>query len=371
MDELNLPGNITFQPVKKQNCLEKQINFKSLVKLLDANPFLNPPSQTDLDLDRVQEMVNAYLKNPEYLIFKNKITIALLCTRENEQEFLLYLVDGQHRLSMAIKLYKEHDISDYLTFCYFKTFDLKEVEILFNECNKDSHKNKIVFDKNIVKKIKYENLKEQLKKKYSESFSKTKSTANVRYSISDFLNELDDQGYFLLDIDLLNEIESKNKKFNKIIDYLGYLENNSDYFYKDEINCISNGITFVLKNNNFIEYLMDQSVIPDHIFKNPKSKISPSLRIRIWNSEFNENEGECICPIYKCKNMISNDANGFQCGYIIARINDGQLTLDNLRPMCKECFNRMGSTDLETFINNCKKEHQTLKLAKKELLHIK
>jgi hypothetical protein len=365
MDELNLPGNITFQPVKKQNCLEKQINFKSLVKLMDNSPFLNPPSQTDLDLDRVQEMVNAYIKNPEYLIFKNKITIALLCNNENEQDFLLYLIDGQHRLSMAVKLYKDHDISDYLTFCYFKTFDLKEVENLFNECNKDSHKNKIVFDKNIIKKIRYENLKEQLKKKYSDSFSKTKATANLKYSISDFLNELEEHGYFLLDIDLLNDIENKNKKFNKIVDYLGYLENNPDYFYKDELNCISNGIIFVLKNNNFIDYLMDQSVIPDHIFKNPKNKISPSLRIKVWNTEFSNNEG--ICPIYKCKNIISNDSNGFECGYIISRNNDGQLTLDNLRPICKKCFNDMGSTDLNIFNDKRKKEYQNLKLAKKEL----
>ena len=106
----------------------------------------------------------------------------------------------------------------------------------------------------------------------------------------------------LLDIDLLNEIEIKNNKFNKIIDYLGYLDNNADYFYKDELNCISNGVTFVLKNNNFIDYLMDQTVIPDHTFKSPKYKISPGLRIKVWNSEFNEES--CICPIYKCKNIL-------------------------------------------------------------------
>ena len=73
MDELNLPGNEEIKPIKKQNCLEKQINFKTLIKLLNSNIFINPPSQTDLDEDRVQEMVNSYLKNPEYLLFKNKI----------------------------------------------------------------------------------------------------------------------------------------------------------------------------------------------------------------------------------------------------------------------------------------------------------
>jgi hypothetical protein len=367
MDELNLPGNITFQHVKKQNSLEKQINFKSLSKLLDNNSFINPPSQTELDIDKVQEMVDSYIKNPDYLVFKNKITIALLFTLDKENDFLLYLVDGQHRLYMAQKLYNEYDVNDYLTFCYFKTFDIKEIENLFNECNKDSYKNKIVFDKNIIKKIKYEKLKEQLKKKYSDSFSKTKSKSDLKYSICEFLNELNDKEYFLLDIDdLLNDIETKNKKFNKIIDYLGYLENNSDYFYKDELNCITNGITFVLKNNNFIEYLINQSIIPDHIFKNSKNKISPSLRINVWNSVFND-DNEYICPIYKCKNIISNDCNGFQCGYIISKKNNGKLELDNLHPMCKFCYNKMGSTNLETFENNCKKEYQILRSVKKEL----
>jgi hypothetical protein len=362
MDELNLPGNITFQVVKNQKILEKQISFKSLTKEMNNKPFLNPPSQTDLDSDKVQEMINSYLKKPEYFIGKNKIIIAVLFTDETEKDYILYLVDGQHRLTMAIELYKNHDDSSgFLTLCYIKTYSLKEIEELFNEYNKDSYKNKITFDKDIMKKIKREQLRSDFKKKYSEFFSKTKATANIRYSIDEFLNELDDSGYFSLNLD----IEAKNKKFNKIIDYVGYLENYQDYFYKDEINCISNGITFTLKNNNFIEYLMDETIIPDHTFKNPKNRISPGLRINVWKSEFNDDEG--ICPIYKCKNIICNDAIGFQCGYIISKTNNGQLTLDNLRPICNNCYERMGSNNLETFINICKKEHQNLKLAKKEL----
>ena len=363
MDELNLPGNEEIKPIKKQNCLEKQINFKTLIKLLNSNIFINPPSQTDLDEDRVQEMVNSYLKNPEYLLFKNKITIAVLVNHDNESEFSLYLVDGQHRIAMAKKLYIDHDENDYLTLCYFKTFDIKEIEYLFNECNKDSYKNKIVFDTNIIKKIKYDKLKEQLKKKYSDSFSKTKSTANVKYSISDFLDELDKRDYLVLeDIDLLSNIEIKNKKFNKLIDYPGYLEFNSDYFYKEELNCLNNGITFCLKNNNFIDYLMDSTIIPNHIFKNPKNKISPSLRIQVWRSEFNEDEAKC--PLYKCTHVINNEVNGFQCGYIVSKYNNGLTTLDNLIPICTECFNKMGSINLDEFNIKLKQEY---KLTKKVL----
>lgn len=358
MDELNLPGD-EIKTIKKQKCTERQINFKSLIKIMNENTFRNPPSQTDLDEDRVQEMVNSYLIKPEYLIFKNKIVIAVLIDQENEN--LLYLVDGQHRIAMAKKLYHDHDENDYLTLCYFTCYDIKEVEDLFNECNKDSFKNKIVFDKDTIKKIKYNKIKKELKEKYSESFSKTKASANVRYSISEFLDELDKKGYFLLEENLLSNLEIKNKKFNKIIDYLGYLENNSDYFYKEELNCIYTGITFCLKKNNFIDYLMDQSTTPDHQFKNPKSKTNPSLRIQVWNSVFNEESGKC--PVYKCQQIITNEANGFMCGFIISRQHNGQQTLDNLRPMCVGCFNRMGSLDWENFIINCKQEYKSTKKA--------
>jgi hypothetical protein len=108
---------------------------------------------------------------------------------------------------------------------------------------------------------------------------------------------------------------------------------------------------------------MDQTIIPDHLFKNFKNKISPKLRIQVWRSQFNDNEyeDEQKCIVYKCSNIISNEANGFQCGFIISRHNDGQLTLDNLKPICLKCYNKMGSTNWEDFIINCKKEYKVSK----------
>jgi hypothetical protein len=373
MDDLNiiLPGNTTFLQIKKQKSLEKQINFKSLMKL-NEDTFINPSCQTDLDEDRVQSMINSYLKNPEYFIFKNKITIGIF-PLENEKKELLFLIDGQHRIEMAKKLYKDHDINDYFTLCYIKTYDYQEIIDIFAECNKDSYKNSISFDENILKQIKYIQLKEFLKKKYSESFSKTKAKANIIYSITEFIdilmNKIYPGDYHLLNIDeLVNHIETKNKKFNKIIDYPGYLEETPDYFYKDEINCISNGITFVLKNNNFIDYLKDQTIIPDHIFKNNKSKISPKLRIQVWNTKFNINDNNHQnCPVYKCANIINSDVNGFQCGFIVSKHNNGELLLDNLTPLCTHCYNKMGSKNWEEFISCCKKEYKETKKVSKSV----
>ena len=107
---------------------------------------------------------------------------------------------------------------------------------------------------------------------------------------------------------------------------------------------------------------MNPNIIPNHIFKNPKNKISPSLRIQVWRSEFNEDEAKC--PLYKCTHVINNEVNGFQCGYIVSKYNNGLTTLDNLIPICTECFNKMGSINLDEFNIKLKQEY---KLTKKVL----
>ena len=361
MDELKLPGNKTFQISYKQKCIETQISFKGIAKLYKDNTFENPIQQAELDEDKIKQMVDSYLKNPEYLIYKNKIIIAVLMNSD-ETNYNLYLVDGQHRINMGIKLYEEHNICDYLILCYYKMNKLEEIEELFNECNRDSYKNKIEFDKDIIKKIKYNELKVLLKNKYSETFSKTKSSNNVRYSVSEFLNILSDKNYFdkYSVSDIIFNIETKNKLFNKIIDYQGYLDiNDSNLFYKDEINCIKNGLIFSLKNNNFIEYLLDHTITPDHTFKYPKNRINPALRITIWNKFYNSNDGKC--NVYKCKNKICNDADGFECGYKISRKNGGEFNIDNLIPICKECHNKIGSANYDDFIERRKKEYKISK----------
>jgi hypothetical protein len=361
MDELKLPGNKTFQISNKQKCIETQIRFKGITKLYKDNTFENPTQQTDLDDDKINQMVVSYLKNPEYLIYKNKIIIAVLMNTD-KTDYNLYLVDGQHRINMGIKLYEEHNICDYLILCYYKMNKLEEIEELFNECNHDSYKNKIEFDKDIVKKIKYNELKVILKNKYSEIFSKTKASNNVRYSISEFLNILSDKNYFdnLSVIEIILNIEMKNKLFNKKIDYQGYIDiDDSNLFYKDEINCIKNGLIFSLKNNNFIEYLLDESTIPDHTFKYPKNRITPALRIIIWNKFYDNDEDKC--NVYKCKNKICNDADGFECGFKLSKKNGGEYTIDNLVPICKECHNKIGSTNYDDFIEHRKKEYKVSK----------
>jgi adenosine deaminase len=132
MDELKLPGNKTFQISNKQKCIEMQITFKNISKLYKDNAFENLNQQIDLDDDKINQMVESYLKNPEYLIYKNKIIIAVLMNTD-ESSHNLYLVDGQHRINMGIKLYEEHNICDYLIEFYLFYRDL-EAKVVLSKC---------------------------------------------------------------------------------------------------------------------------------------------------------------------------------------------------------------------------------------------
>ena len=139
---------------------------------------------------------------------------------------------------------------------------------------------------------------------------------------------------------LIEDIMRKNNQFAKYIEYQKYDEKD---FYKDEWECVRDGKIFSLMNNNFIEYLTSDNVIPHHEpFKSKKKKITPKLRILVWKKEFgDENMGKC--PL--CNVIINNDINGFHCSHIISEFNGGETILENLRPLCSTCNIKMGKNN--------------------------
>ena len=95
-----------------------------------------------------------------------------------------------------------------------------------------------------------------------------------------------------------------------------------------------------MKNNNFIQWLIDPSEIPYHDYKD-RPNISKELQKQIWEKEY----GACTsgkCVIYGCDNILNtNVSNSWQCGHIISHNNGGATTLDNLRPLCTPCNQKM------------------------------
>jgi hypothetical protein len=334
-----LPGT------KKNNYINGQeniISFKQIKLLIDDEIFIKPPFQNDLDENKLIEMISSYLENPSYLIYKNKIIVAVV----NDK---LYLLDGQHRLNMAYRLYTYHNIDDQLYICYFFVNTDNDMKKLFFEINKDSYKNHHYITLDDFKLNLYDLAKLYFEKNCKSFFSNKKNTNNHVYSITEFLQKIIENKYINkfnnLD-DLIYDLENKNNIFYKLISYRDYIIENTNNFYVDEIECINNIFIISLKNNNFIDYICDNNITPDHKFKYKKQKISPKLRIEVWRKEFGIcDEGKC--PI--CTNNINIGKNGFHCSHIQSEINGGSTELNNLRPLCEHCNLKMGKKNWNNY----------------------
>ncbi len=331
-----LPGKLNF---KYNNGQENKISFKMITQILEEGCLLRPKYQTDMDENKINEMVISYLKNSTYLIFKNKIIIAVI----NEEK--LYLIDGQHRLEMAKELYLKHDKDDELYFCYFYIKNDDEMKELFYEINKDSYKNYNYITLDEFNSNLYDYTRLYLERNYKNYFSQKKNINKHLYSITEFMELLVIRKFFnnYTKIEqIINDIEYKNNKFYKLISYRNYYIEDKNSFYVDEYECINQQKIIGLKNNNFMDYLLDikNEVIPDHKFKYKKQKIQPSLRIEVWKKEFGDKD-EGICPL--CKITIINiGKNGFHCSHIKSEKNGGKTEITNLRPLCEQCNLKMG-----------------------------
>lgn len=76
-----------------------------------------------------------------------------------------------------------------------------------------------------------------------------------------------------------------------------------------------------------------------------KKKIPQGLRKASWDKHIGK-VYEAPCP---CCNINIISPFTFHCGHIVAEANGGQLTLNNLIPVCATCNNDMGTTDMRTF----------------------
>lgn len=77
-----------------------------------------------------------------------------------------------------------------------------------------------------------------------------------------------------------------------------------------------------------------------------KSKIPAALRTAVWN-HYNGQVYNALCYA-GCGENIS--VHNFECGHVIADSLGGEISLDNLRPICGHCNRSMGNTNMEDFI---------------------
>ena len=78
-----------------------------------------------------------------------------------------------------------------------------------------------------------------------------------------------------------------------------------------------------------------------------KKSIPKSLKKMTWDKWIGPNIGKtkCLC----CKHQEIRQIE-FHCGHIIAEVNGGKTTVENLKPICAQCNLSMGSMNMNEFI---------------------
>ena len=83
--------------------------------------------------------------------------------------------------------------------------------------------------------------------------------------------------------------------------------------------------------------------------KKKKVKIPQALRTATWIEYIGEenSQAKCLC----CKTAVISVFN-FHCAHVISESKGGELTLENLRPVCGACNLSMGMVSMEDFANS-------------------
>ena len=90
--------NKKFYPGKhlhsENNVIKKIVSFDKLKTMYETEQIEKPTYQGALEKERVEKMIESYLKNPEYFQYKNTIVLA-------DVQKKLYIIDGQHIFDVA------------------------------------------------------------------------------------------------------------------------------------------------------------------------------------------------------------------------------------------------------------------------------
>lgn len=82
-----------------------------------------------------------------------------------------------------------------------------------------------------------------------------------------------------------------------------------------------------------------------------KAKIPAVVRRIVWNTYVGKDnvKGKCLC----C-NAEEITSTNYECGHIKSEKNGGEISIENLRPICSNCNKSIGSKDMDDFMTKYK-----------------
>ncbi len=138
-----------------------------------------------------------------------------------------------------------------------------------------------------------------------------------------------------------NTIEKLNHILNDIIE--------EDVLYKNIIkynidNNIENNIQSIIFNNN-----KNNIIEINNNKKKVKKNISITLKRQVWDKYIGKYIGATKCL---CCNLSEIDQLNFTCGHIISHYDGGNISIENLRPICQSCNSSMGTMNMDEFMKS-------------------
>jgi frataxin-like iron-binding protein CyaY len=81
--------------------------------------------------------------------------------------------------------------------------------------------------------------------------------------------------------------------------------------------------------------------------KYKKKLIPPPLKRNVWHKYIGEDIGKAKCL---CCKLADITQMSFHCGHIIAESKGGELSVNNLKPICQSCNSSMGTQNMDEYI---------------------
>lgn len=351
-------------------CIEFPVNSNKYIAFLPWRELQNilrlPDIQREVDYEWVDTLhdriVASQKKTGVYDI--GRLT---LCSYSDES---LYLIDGQHRYMVLEKLDNQN----------------VHVEIVIHRVDNEEKMNELFMQvnasrplypcKNTHDQLVFNGVRKYFATKYRSYVSKSASPLRPNINLN-VLTELIEKSKIvkLLRLhkvdDLVNVIEDLNKFYKsriydqefwtkyqvkdigKVVDKIHaksttaplYLGIYNDYEWIDRLakHCTSRLTT----SGTVIEY----DHMPHFTRRISKKCVPRTVKPSVWEST---KVSSCAGKCYVCMNDI--DSSNFECGYLKSLFWGDEVSLDNLKVICKECYEIVGTQDLDVYKNVIRKK---------------
>jgi 5-methylcytosine-specific restriction endonuclease McrA len=123
--------------------------------------------------------------------------------------------------------------------------------------------------------------------------------------------------------------------------------NESNTSISSDVDAAMNRILKIARDNLKREHSMHLGVN----CKIRKRSIPSTVKRLVWHQHIGEEVGKAKCMCCKTTDITQLS---FHCGHIVAEACGGDVSVDNLRPICQNCNSSMGTMNMNDFMGTYK-----------------